>query len=280
MADNNPVHIAIRFSASIPDLHLTLPSTIHLATTPNIALKQLIRPHLAEEFSTSRLTLIHGGKILRPNDALSNLPFSQAQSSSKGKEPQTHALYINCSIGSTISETDLSKERAAIIVAEKALLCIPSVPSDDRTSKTVSGPDIIIPISLGFDRLLTQGWTPNDILDLRITFNAYLSHTRPQSSIPSGQDLRALEDEWLDSTVGGPGAEFASEEGSFDDEAAAIDDRLWGLMTGFFFPPFLGLDNPTGDMWSERRKNAVIAGVAINLMFGILRAMSGRWDGI
>lgn len=80
--------------------------------------------------------------------------------------------------------------------------------------------------------------------------------------------------------MGGPGAEFASEEGSFDDEAAAIDDRLWGLMTGFFFPPFLGLDNPTGDMWSERRKNAVIAGVAINLMFGILRAMSGRWDGI
>jgi DUF2407 C-terminal domain len=136
--------------------------------------------------------------------------------------------------------------------------------------------DSLLSIPLGFDRLREQDWTADDIASLRATFLVRLARSHAPHNMPAGEELRALEDQWLDSTeMGGVGV--VDEE----DEAAALDDRLWGSMMGFFWPPALILGaRGHGGAWSERRRLAVVLGVLINLLFGVLRATTGRWDGI
>src|SRR3954462_382012 len=61
--------LTIRFSASIPDLLLTIPNP-HQATTST--LKQQIRKHLPTEFAARRIRLIYAGKALVANATLSS----------------------------------------------------------------------------------------------------------------------------------------------------------------------------------------------------------------
>jgi hypothetical protein len=99
--------------------------------------------------------------------------------------------------------------------------------------------------------------------------------------------IRALEEQWLDSTFtnsGGGQGDGISDE---DDEAGALDDRMWGMVVGFFWPMGVVLGarrgrggGGGGDIWSERRQWAVVMGVLVNLLFGVLRAVSMRWESI
>ncbi|EXJ95430.1 hypothetical protein A1O1_00551 [Capronia coronata CBS 617.96] len=53
--------LTIRFSASLPDLLLTIPCSLHANTA---TLKQLIRSRLPDEYATRRIRLIYSGKAL------------------------------------------------------------------------------------------------------------------------------------------------------------------------------------------------------------------------
>lgn len=63
-------------------------------------------------------------------------------------------------------------------------------------------------------------------------------------------------------------------ESEEDDAARALDDTLLGVLTGFFWPVgavVWGLREE--GVWSRRRGWSVLAGVVVNLGFGVVRAM-------
>lgn len=137
-----PLHITIRFSTALPDLHLDIPSP---QQTTVVALKHLIRGRLAadaeaEANSTetpapssnqptpaaqaalARLRFIHNGRILPDASVLSSVlkapppPPISHHADPKGKSradanphPQQR-VFINCSIGDALSPAALADE--------------------------------------------------------------------------------------------------------------------------------------------------------------------------
>jgi hypothetical protein len=312
------IYLIIRFTASVPDLQLS----IYLpAVTSTLSLKQLIRPHLPPDHAAARLRLIYAGKVLTDAAPLSTslrLPppaiprdgtngDSGLSSKSKGKQPlrETQApaygtttetppdakkYYIHCSLGDALSADELATEAAQAQATETSLRThyestqgsAPRGGSSDalggssssarRRSSTTNAP-----APQGFDRLLSSGFTPQEVASLRSHFQTNLSFTHTPDTMPSPAEMRVLEDRWLDSTATDPspaltgeadtgwGAGFAVEEGG-------LDDMLWGYMTGFFWPLGALIWGFREDgVWSRRRQRAVIMGVVINAIFGFMR---------
>ncbi|KAL8380795.1 hypothetical protein RB595_005199 [Gaeumannomyces hyphopodioides] len=155
-----PLLLTIRFSASLPDLHLDIPRP---STTTVVALKHLIRSRLEEPTSQRRLRFIHAGRILPDQSVLSSVlrqppsaitttapPSSSyfppppppppptlsskspavaaaadAAASGKGKAvegaaPAPPRVYVNCSIGDLLTDAELAEEVAAAAAAAAA----------------------------------------------------------------------------------------------------------------------------------------------------------------
>ncbi|KKY28866.1 hypothetical protein UCRPC4_g00289 [Phaeomoniella chlamydospora] len=225
-----PVHITVRFSASLPDLPLTIDNPV-VSTTAG--LKQLIRKHLPSDLSDKRLRLIYAGKALIDTSALSTqlkLPSSRtpsrtstplppqhdihlSDSKDKGKTPiydppTPSRIYIHCSVGDvTLSSTDLALE------ATQSTLLVPNTKS--QNASFTSNPSTLTPSPVpqtpttrtrttttpaprGFDRLLLSGFTHEEIRLLRSQFLAIQAHSHTPDTMPSPSTLRALEDRWLD----------------------------------------------------------------------------------
>jgi hypothetical protein len=282
------IDLIIRFTAAIPDLQLTISSP---RTTPFLALKIQIRDHLPSELSSNRLRLIQAGKVLDDVSPLSILlkpdrtrsPLPPPPKSAKGKEPMRNddsgtstpsgydGIYIHCSIGDALTSEDLENEAILATSTHHKLLqntgLQPTIQTQQATTTT--------PAPRGFDRLLATGFTSSDVATLRASFLTQLSHTHTPQTLPHGDDLRALEDRWLDSsaqdsnTIDGMAIE--------DDEASALDDMFWGNVFGFFWPlGALVWGVREGGVWTRRRIIAVITGVAINVVFGFARFSSSR----
>lgn len=64
---DSDLNLTIRFSASLPDLLLSIPSSVNANTA---TLKQLIRSHIPKEYAKHRLRLIYAGKALVDDVAL------------------------------------------------------------------------------------------------------------------------------------------------------------------------------------------------------------------
>lgn len=311
------VYLTIRFSASIPDLSLSIPSPRFTAT---LTLKQLIRAHLPADQASARLRLIYAGKVLPDTAPLSTslrLPpparagthndDGSGGSKGKGKQPVQDAptveygatpppeakrYYIHCSLGDALTPAELNSEASLAQNTETSLKTqyeASQGPANHRRSSSNAqsssngavhrrGSSTTAPASSqGFDRLLTSGFTAQEIASLRSQFQTNLSFTHTPDTMPSPAEMRVLEDRWLDSTATDPspamtgdadtgwGAGFAVEEGG-------LDDMLWGYMTGFFWPLGALIWGFREDgMWSRRRQLAVVMGVLINAIFGFMR---------
>ncbi|OCK75387.1 hypothetical protein K432DRAFT_386237 [Lepidopterella palustris CBS 459.81] len=229
------LYLIIRFTTSIPDLSLDIPSP---RTSTTLSLKRLIRTHLPPSHASNRLRLIYAGKVLADTAPLSyslRLPSpppprpishnaTLPPSTRKGKEPvrdlavelppasdtsSAPRFYIHCSIGDPLTPHDLAAEASAALASEatltrqqtSAVTIKPShgVPSSSgagrRDSSTTSTPP------QGFDRLLTAGFTSTEIASLRSQFLNNISYTHTPDNMPSDTALRALEDRWLDSSA-------------------------------------------------------------------------------
>ena len=98
--------------------------------------------------------------------------------------------------------------------------------------------------------------------------------------MPHGAALLALEDRWLDSSVGEEGAagtDGVGGGGGFDDDAegSALDDMLWGNVMGFFWPiGAIVWGFREEGVWTRRRAIAVFTGLMVNLVFGFARISS------
>jgi hypothetical protein len=314
--------ITVRFSASIPDLHLDVPDA---ETTTGAGLKQLIRAELPSSLSSHRLRLIYNGRGLEDTTALATslkLPPSpsrsprpaddddgdelsaaengSAKSKAKGKQPLRDSrtrLYIHCSIGDiALSKSDLAAEAsvASTILLQKkkdgprstSLLA----PHDTHSSQSQSQPQphqttTTTPAPRGFDRLLSAGFTAAEVTALRSQFLAVQSVSRTPDTMPTGEELRDLEDRWMDegSTVaqaqgGGEAGALGDDDGGLvlgSGSRTAIDDMLWGAVMGFFWPVgcAMWLRREEG-VWSWRKGYAVFVGVVVSAVFGAVRMMS------
>jgi hypothetical protein len=311
------VYLIIRFSASIPDLSLSIPVP---RLTPTLSLKQLIRTHLPPDQASARLRLIYAGKVLTDAAPLSTslrLPppppardstYNEhaSGSKSKGKQPVQQApaveygatappearrYYIHCSLGDALTPAELDSEttlaqnteislKSQYETSQGSVSHRRSSSGAQSSSNNVAqrrGSSTTTPAPQGFDRLLSSGFTAQEVASLRSHFQTNLSFTHTPDTMPSPAEMRVLEDRWLDSTATDPssaltgdadagwGAGFAVEEGG-------LDDMLWGYMTGFFWPLGALIWGFREDgVWSRRRQLAVVMGVLINAIFGFMR---------
>ncbi|UNI24652.1 hypothetical protein JDV02_010384 [Purpureocillium takamizusanense] len=277
-----PLHLTIRFSTSIPDLDLDIP-TPHLTTV--LSLKHLLRTRLS---TPNRLRLIHQGRILPDTSALSAVlkplpppppPLASSASAKRsahddghgsagkdkgkaveGAAPPPLRIYVNCSIGDELSDADLAAEAAA---AHNP----PSDPSTGDGSKTqggmpssngaatASGTDAgagssswrTRPRPRGFDRLLQAGFTSSEISTLRTQFASINSERFAPDAMPSPDTLRGLEDAWIDSNAGevpslGAGAAGGA---TIEDELSSMSSVLDILIRGMMIGFFFPLGSLT-----------------------------------
>lgn len=290
---DTPVDLVIRFTTSIPDFMLTIASP---ATTSALSLKQQIRQQLPPDATSSRLRLISAGRVLGDTAALVksiNIPpppprakkdTSKNDPSGKGKAPitasslpQTHPrVYVHCSIGDALGAEELSAEAIAADAADAALVANNEPAFEaEPSSRDVATLNTAPPAIRGFDRLLTSGFSQGEVATLRTQFLAIQAHTHTPDTMPTGNELRALEDRWLDSDAGvnvGTGTGGGNGDGGFGAEDGGLEDMLWGNVMGFFWPiaAVCWLMREEG-VWSRRRQIAVLSGMLVNLTFGFLR---------
>ena len=290
-SEDTPIDVVIRFSTSNPDLILTITNA---SSTTCLSLKQQIRSLLEPPASSSRLRLIHSGKVLPDTGSLSkslnvSLPppphddDGSKSAKAKGKQPIRDSgrvaaaarVYIHCSIGDALTPSELTAEAKAAEEADKALISKTAQPSLSTSTSTQQNASTT-PAPRGFDRLLATGFTPAEVATLRTQFLAIQAHTHTPDTMPSGPALLALEERWLDNTHGPSGGEAAGDTGGFGaEDAGGLEDMLYGNLIGFFWPigAMCWLMREEG-VWSRRRQIAVLSGFLVNLTFGFLRVMS------
>jgi Putative membrane protein (DUF2407). len=250
--------LAIRFSASIPDILIDVPSP---STTTAAGLKQLIRARLPLDLAAHRLRLIYSGRALEdavplatslrlPPQYHSRGPSSTAwpeddvgKDKGKGKapvrDPPLRRLYIHCSVGDIVlSNAELDKEAklASTITQQQQRrdgmewneisLSAEEEEPQQQQSRRQQEEATTTPAPRGFDRLLSAGFTPTEVSALRSQFLALQSVTHTPDTMPSGSELRELEDRWMDegtgavpagmgSGTGGGGGAFGDDDGGF-----------------------------------------------------------------
>lgn len=280
------VDLVIRFTTAEEDLVLYIPSA---QTTTPLSIKQRIRQSASNSVSGNRLRLIFSGRFLPDTVALSKCvsippppPLSSVnRGNGKGKERATSPLraptprvIINCSVGDALTPAELETEAEAAKAADVAL-----VEDTTSTAAATSDPDgakvstTTAPEPRGFDRLLSQGFNLAAVAEMRAQYLQILSYTRTPDTMPTGDELRALEDRWLDNNdaTSGGGADGA---GAMNAEDGGLEDMLWGNIIGFFWPVAMLIWFREEGMWTRRRQISVLTGMLVNLTFGFLRITS------
>lgn len=283
-----PLDVVVRFSTSNPDLILPI---LNPGTTSALTLKQRIRAQLSAPSSESRLRLIHAGKVISDEHALSKTLHARVppppragedgkSEKAKGKQPlkervEAPRVYVHCSIGDALVPSELAAEAKAAVDADDALAS--AVQSDTTTSthKEHAPASTTTPAPRGFDRLLTAGFTAAEVATLRTQFLAIQAHTHTPDTMPTGHDLLVLEEQWLDSGSNTATAGGEATGGFGGDDSRGLDDLIWGNLMGFFWPvgAMFWLMREEG-VWSGRRQTAVLAGFIMNLTFGFFRLLS------
>ncbi|KAK4189870.1 DUF2407 ubiquitin-like domain-containing protein [Podospora australis] len=301
-----PLHITIRFSTSVPDLELDIP---HPAQTTVVSLKHLIRTRLdsSSPASKARLRFIHNGRILpdpsllssvlrTPPPAGGSLSRSPSSSDIKGKgvlgaPPQQHRIFINCSIGDPLSDSDLAAE---------ATLALSPSPSPSRSaSPAPPSPSPGIPDDgprrrhqnepRGFDRL-APSLTREEITHLRLAFRAHHASRYTAETMPSPTRMLAMEDAWLDNDSGHQSNPFSSPAANFNATgedtppeesgegwAGNVDGLVRGIVMGCLFPlGMLGwLLNERRQLWSKRQQIFITMGIFLCVFVGLVRELTG-----
>ncbi|KAH0543937.1 hypothetical protein FGG08_001838 [Glutinoglossum americanum] len=278
-----PLNLTIRFSTSAPDLPLTIPSP---QTKTPLFLKQRIRLLRPAETSTRRLRLFHAGKTLQDTvplaDALRSVfppllpppPPRQRHVDPKGKgkareaeesppqQQQQDTIFLSCSVGDELTPAELTAEQTAA-----------STPSATTTTTNATPPPP--PQPRGFDRLLTAGFTPAEVAQLRAQFEQLQSYSYTPDTMPGAAEMRLLEDRWIDESVAPGGIGGGVGEDEIGVPSGGYEDMLLGTMVGFFWPlgAVVWLLREEG-VWSKRRQMAVVAGMLVNVAFSVLRNTS------
>ncbi|KAF2648532.1 hypothetical protein K491DRAFT_698822 [Lophiostoma macrostomum CBS 122681] len=311
------IHLIIRFTASVPDLQLPLssPRTITTLSLKQLIRSHLPTDHAsarlrliyAGKVLADTAPLAVSLKLPPPPPPRNGTWNEQGPGSkSKGKQPvksetqediqnsqpEPRKFYIHCSLGDALSPKELATEVALAHASETSLQKQHETPQHHQTPRRHStsaisssnasrrrGSSTTAPAPQGFDRLLTSGFTAQEVAILRSQFQTNLSYTHTPDTMPSPTEMRAMEDRWLDSTATDPSPALAgggdTDTGwgaGFSVEEGGLDDMLYGYLTGFFWP--LGAliwGFREEGVWPRRRQVAVVMGVVLNCAFGFMR---------
>ncbi|KAB8346111.1 hypothetical protein FH972_023159 [Carpinus fangiana] len=298
------VSLVVRFATSLPDISLTISSP---STTAVANIKRQIRAHLPNEERKHGLRLIYSGRVLDATLSLTSalgLPKSTSHDANirlgkdealawdsavtKGKErvPGTDAapIYIHCAVSSfPLSQGELAEELKPPTVPT-------SFPSDHKNTtqfrgSTSGGPSTgtstTTPQGRGFDRLLSSpGFTRADVDELRAQHTAMVANRHTPDTLPSREALLEMEEAWLDagaseSSNGAGAADVTRTAADQDEQSRALADTLYGAMMGFFWPVgALAWGFREDGVWSKRRKEMVLLGLFLNLVFGLMSLLS------
>lgn len=246
-------------------------------------LKQQIRCH-CQAANRRRVRLIYSGRVLNELTRFKEdifLPrISQAENSG---DSEPIKIYIHCLIGDELTSKQLREEKEL----------------DARPQEVSTAPQVV-----GFDRLLQQGFSHEDVEDLRTQFREiYLPDalrnlnggdvTDVEEEETRQQVIRQLEERWIESTINGGGNNDSGGTGaaSGDDDQGVIaptiralaeleelnhnEDLVLGLLIGGFLGVvalvFLFLDS---SFVNKDRRWAIYAGVMANFFYAVLR---GQW---
>lgn len=231
-----------------------------------------------------RLRLIYNGRVLNEATNFRKDIFEPKLRQLKLLGEQTEEkIYVHCVVGEELTAEQLAEENQL----------------DNKPQQRTTAPEVI-----GFDRLLQQGFSQEDINDLRRQFVLIYGTNLPSRRTDQINDLeeeehaqstiRQLEERWIESTVNtaepgnastqaAPSAEAPSNAEqqapphplSDLDDAHGNEDLLIGLLVGVFLG-VLSLIFIVGDdtICNKRQKMSIIAGVVLNCMFAIVR---GSW---
>lgn len=248
-------------------------------------LKSVVRGEIP--FCTNRrLRLIFNGRVLNEKTNFGTELFGSyyhsPQTSNDDSDPPER-IFIHCAVGDELSAQQLAEETKW-----------------DNTPQQRS----TAPAEIGFDRLLNQGFSREDVADLRRQFAMVhlRDHAATSARTTEGiadleeeetrlRNLRLMEERWIESTVmpsEGPGRgprpvltldPVVAEENTpqIDDDSGqeSNTDILIGLLVGVFLGAvalvFMAADST---VFSRSQGMAVIAGVFLNFSFAITR---GQW---
>lgn len=189
---------ALSSTEQIPDL--SLPITINFEKDDinklvNVLwLKACIRSKAAG-CAKRRLKLIYNGRVLNDKTDFEK----EVLSSQKSRLNDNDRIYIHCVVGEELTNSQLQEENRL----------------DNKPQEVTTTPNVI-----GFDRLLQQGFSAEDVSDLRRQFLLIYGNNAVSGSSAAGRDIadleeiennqramRELEERWIESTSGnGAGA--------------------------------------------------------------------------
>ncbi|KAI1117628.1 DUF2407 C-terminal domain-containing protein [Nemania sp. NC0429] len=331
-----PLLLTIRFSASLPDLELDIPrpSATTIVSLKHLIRSRLDKAHARRRLrfihggkilpDTSVLTSVL--RVLPPPPSPNAFPVSsprdphhdddeddnndergktktkaKGRARDKGKSvpgrPEPSArIYVNCSIGDELSQSDLDHEAAAAALPPRP----PASPFPIRTTGTATTPTTNTTTTAsssstttttsaprGFERLLSAGFNASEVNQLRLQFRSIHASRYTPDTLPSPDGFRRLEDAWIDDN--GAAVPAAAVDASADGVlgmaggggeevglVGMVDVLIRGVITGFIWP--LGsagwLIREEG-MSSDRWRFMVGVGVIFSVLIGFIRAISG-----
>ncbi len=305
-----PMNLTVRFSTSLPDLHLDIPRP---GSTTVVALKHLIRGRLADAHAQRRLRFIHGGRILPDKAVLTAVlrppppapPPTSPDPRGKGKQregapaPPPH-VYVNCSIGDPLTPAELDDEAEAAAAAAATTVAAPAAVPDTGAGgcghghghrhgqgqgqeHRAGGGNMLRqpPRPRGFDRLLAAGFTAAEVNALRLQFQSIQASRYTPDTMPSPDTLHGMEDAWLDNNnnageaaLAGPGERDAA-AGPDDEFSGLLDVLVRGTLIGFVWPVgSIGWLIMEEGMWSRKWKVFMVLGFILSILVGMIRSLS------
>lgn len=276
------LNVVIRFTNSlsaseqVPDLSIPLSINYDVDDVNKLVnvvwLKTTIRSKVPQ-CANKRLRLIYNGRVLN----------EKTDFKKEVLKPQLNLdqIYIHCVIGDKLTREQLAQENQL----------------DNKPQEVSTNPEVI-----GFDRLLQQGFSQDDVTDLRRQFLLIYGsdNTSSGGDIADVEEdehrqnrLRQLEERWIESTSNNEAAGTANEQTPLTqdgdqaqaattpsqpmdlDESRVNEDLLLGFCVGVFLGiisvVFLLADD---SVFNKRQKMSIIAGLFINFSLAIVR---GQW---
>lgn len=286
------VTIVVRFtdadSGTEPFHDLELPLSINFERDDvnrlvnTLWLKQQIRSQ-RKDAEKRRIRLIYNGRVLNELTNFRDDIFSPKLRQARLEELEDPLrIYIHCLVGEKLTSSQLAEEREL----------------DKRPQQISTAPQVV-----GFDRLLQQGFSQEDVNDLRRQFTEiYLPDALRNMNAGDVTDveeeeerqhlIRQIEERWIESTINGNSNTTAvtASVGAEDDtgviaptvrasaeleESNHNEDLVIGMLIGAFLGViaiiFVLLDE---SLVNKDRQWAIYAGVMANVMYAILR---GQW---
>ena len=276
------LNVVIRFTNSlsaseqVPDLSIPLSINYDVDDVNKLVnvvwLKTTIRSKVPQ-CANKRLRLIYNGRVLN----------EKTDFKKEVLKPQLNLdqIYIHCVIGDELTREQLAQENQL----------------DNKPQEVSTNPEVI-----GFDRLLQQGFSQDDVTDLRRQFLLIYGsdNTSSGGDIADVEEdehrqnrLRQLEERWIESTSNNEAAGTANEQTPLTqdgDQAQAAttpsqpmdlgESRVnEDLLLGFCVGVFLGIISVVflladDSVFNKRQKMSIIAGLFINFSLAIVR---GQW---